>query len=63
VTRSSTTLEPFLRKLYFYEQDNQILKNQIKDKEMSLTINKNIIESLVKGTCPQGEIQKIILKL
>lgn len=37
------------KKIQFYEKDNELLKHHIKDLEMSLKINKEIIGSLISG--------------
>lgn len=69
-TQSSSTsiavvqnnLDSLKKKISFYEKDNILLKHQVKDMEMSLMINKEIIGSLLQGAALEGDVQKIIQK-
>eukprot|EP00350_Pseudokeronopsis_sp_OXSARD2_P010127 CAMPEP_0170553132 /NCGR_PEP_ID=MMETSP0211-20121228/10965_1 /TAXON_ID=311385 /ORGANISM="Pseudokeronopsis sp., Strain OXSARD2" /LENGTH=63 /DNA_ID=CAMNT_0010861269 /DNA_START=44 /DNA_END=235 /DNA_ORIENTATION=+ len=55
-------MENLAKKLQFYEKDNSLLKHHVKDLEMSLKINKEIIANLI-GSLESQEIQNIIGKL
>ena len=57
---AQTNLDSLKKKLNFYEKDNLLLKHQVKDMEMSLIINKEIIGSLLSGAALEGDVSKII---
>lgn len=56
-------LDNLKRKLAFFEQDNKQMKQHIGNIETSLTINKGIIDDLLKSANLQNEITKVVKKL